>query len=429
MAGGGSPERLPHRSRRDTGHRVHDPRDPLAAGDGRRHRADGGRTASRDHRRDRDRRRPAPVRGDLRRHRQLRARRRSPGGPDRGAARARGRDGTAACTRSSSRTTSRRSAGASSASAPTGSSFARWAGARRCRCPDDADRARERGRPLRAGDRGPRSRSTAPACRCSTTARRGASGASSRRSPAAAPGRERRSRPRTAARCGSSTPRAATCGRSTALTGALLLEFGYDAAGRLVRAEDGDGRKTLRRARRSGRADGDRRAGRAAHDARRERRRQALSDHRPDGRDPRAHLRRRRPARQPARSPRAAASSYKYDDDGRLDQRDRRRRADPRSWTRTEPLRRATTRGRDHRRGAGSPATPSSRPIGGGMRRTVRTPSGAVTELLVAPDGTRTLTLPSGETQRTTTTSDKRFGAARAPRTQPDRRRRRRARA
>ena len=29
------------------------------------------------------------------------------------------------------------------------------------------------------------------------------------------------------------------------LTGATLLEFGYDAAGRLVRAEDADGRKTL----------------------------------------------------------------------------------------------------------------------------------------------------------------------------------------
>ena len=36
---------------------------------------------------------------------------------------------------------------------------------------------------------------------------------------------------------------------------------------------------------------------------------------------------------------------------------------------------------------------------GGGVHRTVRTPSGAVTTCCIDRDGTRTLTLPSGETR------------------------------
>ena len=49
---------------------------------------------------------------------------------------------------------------------------------------------------------------------------------------------------------------------------------------------------------------------------------------------------------------------------------------------------------------------------GGGVHRTVTTPSGAVTDLLIEPNGTRTLTLPSEEVRRTTTTFDRRLGGA-----------------
>ena len=49
---------------------------------------------------------------------------------------------------------------------------------------------------------------------------------------------------------------------------------------------------------------------------------------------------------------------------------------------------------------------------GGGVRRRCGRRAASVSELLIAPDGTRTLTLPSGETRRTATVSDPRFGAA-----------------
>jgi YD repeat-containing protein len=193
------------------------------------------------------------------------------------------------------------------------------------------------------------------------------------------------------------------------LTGATLLEFGYDAAGRLVRAEDGDGRKTLIE------RDG---AGAPtaifAPDGRRTLlavvggRLTGITD--PTGRtrglgyDAGGRLNHQE-------LPSGRESSYSYDAaDGRL-------LSATGAAGQTRQLARTTLPGGGSivtvTTGEGRVTWYTVSPTeGGGLHRTVRSPSGSVTDLLVEMDGTRTLTLPSGETRQITSISDKRFGAA-----------------
>ena len=165
------------------------------------------------------------------------------------------------------------------------------------------------------------------------------------------------------------------------LTGATVLEFGYDAAGRLLRVEDGDGRKTLHRAQR--RRARRRRSSRRTGGARRSRlnaggKLSSITDPMGEARGLTYGGGGRLTGQQ---LPSGKTSSYSYDADGRLDQRDRRRGPDPRA-------RRALELGADIT--AVDVTTGEGRVTrytveqtdGGGVRRQVRKPSGSVTELL-----------------------------------------------
>ena len=137
------------------------------------------------------------------------------------------------------------------------------------------------------------------------------------------------------------------------LTGATLLEFGYDAAGRLLRAEDADGRKTLIERNAAGAptaivAPDGRRTLLGVNAAGR-----LCGDHRPDRRDARAQLRRRRPAQRPGTPvrPELVVHVRRH---GPADQRDRRRGPDAHARRAAETAT-GDDRGRDHGRGSRHP--------------------------------------------------------------------------
>ena len=199
--------------------------------------------------------------------------RRAPGSGSRTRSRL-GRDGSVYAIVESDSFIQEQLAGASSASGPTASSCARWAGARpgalRPTVPTELESAVDRCG-LGTAELW---RSTATACRCSTTARRTASAGSSRRS--ASGHRRRRSRPVRG------RPRGVVLRRLRPPPAHGRRADRGDAArvrlrrGRAARARRGRRRpQDADRARRGGRADGDRRAGRAAHAARGQRRRAA----------------------------------------------------------------------------------------------------------------------------------------------------------
>ena len=194
------------------------------------------------------------------------------------------------------------------------------------------------------------------------------------------------------------------------LLGTQLYEFGYDAAGRLLRVQDADGRKTYvdRDANGAPRAiiapDGRRTTLALNAGAKLASFTTPLSDTRTFHYDAGGRLDRQD-------LPSGRHSSYVYaPDDGRLTQATGAA-GQTRSLSRIDPD--DYTHVVDVTTGAGRTTRYKvERSISGALTRTVTSPSGAVTTLAVDSVGKRTVTLPSGERRITVPTADARFGGA-----------------